>query len=390
MVGRRQLTGMRFSLTAEQQEFRLAVREFAAQHITPRAGELDRTGAYPADVFAELGERRYTGLTLSADHDGLGGGAIEYVLLIEELAAAMTPIAGALALHLDCAMVVEHHGSEALKQEILPAAARFETVLALGLTERSAGSDVRAMKTTAERDGDGWLLSGQKRWVTNFFEADYVLTYARTGDDGDGYTAFLVPAAKFEVETDWETLGGRITPSPAVSLSDVRVPAEHMIGTVGAGLDQRRDLPIGVNYPARGVGVARASLDDAITYAKRREQSGQPIASFQGIRWRLAEMAQRVDTARLLTWRMADLADRGHDIRYERSMAKVYATQAAVDNANDAFQIHGGIGYTTAANVERYIREARLLTVAGGPNEVHLDRVADALVADSGEHGAEG
>lgn len=380
---------MRFTLTDAQRELRDEVREYARTEIAPRAADLDRNENYPADILDELGDQRFTGLTLSAEYGGRGRGFVELALLIEELAAAMMPVASALALHLGVATVIERFGSERLKEEYLPAMARFETVGALGLSEKNAGSDKLAMETRAERAGghedDDWILNGHKRWVTNFFDADTVLTYAKTGPESDAphnISAFLIPTAEFAVETVWETLGARSVKSPKVSLSDVRVPAERLVGEEGEAYVERSMTNTGVNVPARAVGIARAALEDTVTHLSEREQFGQSIGDFQGVRWRVGEMATRTDTARLLTLRAADRADRGEDVSREASMAKIHATEAAVTNTNEALQLHGGIGYTAERDIERYLRDARLLTIAGGPNELHRNTLADAVFGD--------
>jgi alkylation response protein AidB-like acyl-CoA dehydrogenase len=380
---------MRFELTDAQHDLRDELREYARSEIAPRAAALDRNEEYPGGILADLGERRLTGLTLSAEYGGRGAGLVELVIAVEELAAAMMPVASALALHLGVATVIERFGSERLKEEYLPAMARFETVGALGLSEEDAGSDKLAMETRAERAGgnadDDWILNGHKRWVTNFFDADTVLTYAKTGPESDAphnVSAFLIPTAEFAVETVWDTLGARSVKSPKISLSDVRVPAERLVGEEGEAYVERSMTNTGVNVPARAVGIARAALEDTVTHLSEREQFGQPIGDFQGIRWRVGEMATRTDTARLLTLRAADRADRGEDATREASMAKIHATEAAVESTNEALQLHGGIGYTAERDIERYLRDARLLTIAGGPNELHRNTLADAVFGD--------
>ena len=375
---------MHFDLTAHQRELRDGVREFAESEIRPRAIELDQQEQYPADILAELGDRRLTGLTLPEEYGGRDEGLVELALVVEELAAALMPVASAMALHLGVATVVERFGSPAQKEEFLPAMATFDTVGALGLSEAGAGSNKLEMETTAERRGEEWVLDGHKQWVTNFLDADLVLTYAKTGPDRaapHNISAFLVPVDEFEVEEVWTTLGARSVKSPRVALSDVRVPDDRMIGDEGEAYVQRGEVHTGVNVPARGVGIARAALDDTVAYTNSREQYDQHVSDFQGVRWELAEMAQRVDAARLLTLRAADRADRGKDVTREFAMAKIHATQAAVDNANTAVQLHGGVGYTTEHHVERYLRDAKLLTLAGGPNEGHKDTLGEAVVS---------
>ncbi|PSP73463.1 acyl-CoA dehydrogenase [Halobacteriales archaeon QS_3_64_16] len=383
---------MSLDLTDEQREFRADVRAFANEEIAPVAGELDRNEQYPEEILAALGKERLTGITLSEGHGGLGKGHVELAILIEELSAELMPVASALALNLGVATVLERFGSEELRRKFLPGMARFETIGALGLSEGEAGSDKRAMVTTAEKQGEEWILDGHKQWVTNFLDADVVLTYARTGasgeesgregGDGGGISAFLVPADAFEVEEVWDTLGARSVKSPRVSLTDVRVPADRLVGTEGQALAERGRLDTGVNLPARGVGIARAALEDTVAYGSEREQFGQSIGDFQGVGWTIGEMATRVDTARLLTLRAAKCADREADTARELSMAKIHATEAAVANANDAMQIHGGIGYTTEHDIERYLRDARLLTIAGGPNELHRNTLAETVLSN--------
>ena len=382
---------MRFTLTDAQRELREDVREFVDSEVRPVARELDREGRYPAEILEELGERRYAGLTLPERYGGRGEGLVELALVVEELSAGLMSVASAMALHLGVATVVERFGTDDQRERFLPEMATFDTVGALGLSEEHAGSDKSRLETTAERAGDEWVLNGHKRWVTNYLDADLVLTYARTSPDDatpQEVTAFLVPTEAFEVETVWETLGANSAKSPKVTLSDVRVPDSRRVGEVGEALVERGTVKTGVNVPARGVGLARAALEDAVAYTSERRQHDRAIGDFQGVRWTAAEMATRVDTARLLTLRAADLADRGRDVTREMAMAKVHATQAAVDNANDAVQLHGGSGYTTERDVERYLRDARLLTIAGGPNEGHRDTLGAAVYDRYGGDGS--
>ncbi|WP_135304885.1 acyl-CoA dehydrogenase family protein [Haloarcula amylovorans] len=376
---------MKFQFTEEQRRLRDEVRQYAQDVIKPQAIELDQAEEYPTEILNELGNRGYAGITLPEEYGGLGEGMLELSIMTEELSAALMPVASALALHLGVAEAIQRFGTQEQRDTYLPSMATYDTVGVLGLSEENAGSDKSGLETTAEREGDEWVLSGHKQWLTNFLHADYVLTYAKTDPEQESphnITAFLVPTSEFDVEQVWNTLGARTVKSPKATLSDVRVPDQQRIGEVGEAYIQRNNLQTGVNVPARGVGIARAALDDTVAYTSQREQFDHPIGDFQGVKWKVGEMAQRVDTARLLTLRAADRADQGHDTTREFSMAKVVATQAAVDNANEAMQLHGGIGYTTETHVERYLRDARLLTIAGGPNEGHKDTVAEAVYAD--------
>lgn len=373
---------MRFTLTDDQRALREEARAFADDRIEPIAGDLDATASYPRGILADLGEKRWTGLTLDEQYGGLSRSYVELALVTEELSAALMPVASALNLHLGVAQLLERFGTDAQRDRFLPAMARFDTVAALGLSEDGAGSDKSGMVTTAEREDDGWVLSGHKRWVTNFREADLVLTYAKTGGEWPrNVTAFLVDADEFTLDHEWDTLGARPVPACRVTLGDVRVPDDRVVGAVGEGYLQRGEVANGVNVPARGVGIACAALEAVVDHVSTREQHGGPLAEKQGVRWAVEEMARRVDTARLATLRAADLADRGEDLSRAMPTAKITATEAAVDNANEAMQLLGGIGYTTERPVERYLRDAKLLTVAGGPNEGHWDAHADAVFA---------
>lgn len=299
---------MRFDLTDAQRALRDAVREFTTETIEPQARALDRDETSPSSIVDERGDRRLTGLTLPEAYGGRGGGLVEFVLLIEELSAGLMSVASTVGLHLGVATVIEHFGTDAQRAAFLPEMASFETVGALGVSEANAGSNKLQMETTADRDGNEWVLNGHKQWVTNFRGADYVLTYAKTGPEADtpyNITAFLVPTDAFTVETVWETLGANSVKSPRVSLSNVRVPDTRRIGDVGDGYVQRGAIHTGVNVPARGVGIARAALEETVAYTRTREQYDQHISDFQGVRWTVGKMAERVDTARLHTLRAA-------------------------------------------------------------------------------------
>lgn len=376
---------MRFQLTEDQRQLREEARSYAQEVIRPRAIELDRAEEHPTDILQELGERGYAGITLPEEYGGMGEGSVELSILVEELSAALMPVASALALHLSVAEIIQRFGTDEQRERYLSEMAAYDTVGVLGLSEENAGSNKLQMETTAEQEGDEWILNGHKQWLTNFLHGDYVLTYAKTGPEEESphnITAFLVPTEEFEVEEIWDTHGARTVKSPRATLSDVRVPDSQRIGAVGEGYVQRAELTTGINVPARGVGIARAALEDTVEYTGQREQGGETLSEHQGLRWEVGEMAQRVDSARLLVRRAAARADRGADTAREFSMAKVAATEAAVDNANTAMQLHGGIGYTTEKHVERYLRDAKLLTIAGGPNEGHKDTLVEAVYAE--------
>ena len=383
---------MDFALNEEQLEFKAHCRRFASEVIRPVAAKHDAEESTPWEVIRAAREHGLHGLEhlqrMGSDPDGMLG-----VIYSEEMHWGCAGIALAISGSSLAAAGLAASGTPEQIARWVPECFGVGDEIKLGayaVTEAQAGSDVKSMRTTARRDGDEWVLNGHKQWVTNFRNADVVLTYARTpgeADDADasGITVFLVPADAFEVDHVWDTLGARSVKSPRVTLSNVAVPDGAVVGEVGRALEQRGKVSTGVNVPARAVGIARAALEDTVAYTSGREQYGHPIGDFQGVEWTAGEMATRVETARLLTLRAADLADRGRDTTRTFAMAKVQATEAAVATANDAVQLHGGVGYTRDRDVERYLRDARLLTIAGGPNEGHKDTLGAATYADYGE-----
>jgi alkylation response protein AidB-like acyl-CoA dehydrogenase len=379
---------MRFELTAEQRDLRDAMATYAAEEIEPVAREMDRNAEYPAEILEELADQGIMGMTISPEYGGLGYDLVSYALAIEELSAALMAVPSAINVHVITATLLDEFGSDYLKERYLPEMVDYETVGAFGLTEPNAGSDNSGMETRAEKEGDEWVIDGQKRWITNSPRADVVSVLAKTGDPEDRYhniSAFLVPTDTegFEVGKKWETLGLNSLDSCDLHLDGVRVPEENLIGERDEGfMHVVQGLNVGrVNVAARCVGIARAAMEDSARYAKEREQFGQPIGDFQGIRWKIADMALRTDAARLLTLRAADVADRGIDNRgLEASMAKLHASEAAVENALEGIQIHGGNGYTKEYDVERYLRDAKLLTIGEGTSEVQRNIIADRVM----------
>jgi alkylation response protein AidB-like acyl-CoA dehydrogenase len=379
---------MRFELTAEQRDLRDAMATYAAEEIEPVAREMDRNAEYPAEILEELADQGIMGMTISPEYGGLGYDLVSYALAIEELSAALMAVPSAINVHVITATLLDEFGSDYLKERYLPEMVDYETVGAFGLTEPNAGSDNSGMETRAEKEGDEWVIDGQKRWITNSPRADVVSVLAKTGAPEDRYhniSAFLVPTDTegFEVGKKWETLGLNSLDSCDLHLDGVRVPEENLIGERDEGfMHVVQGLNVGrVNVAARCVGIARAAMEDSARYAKEREQFGQPIGDFQGIRWKIADMALRTDAARLLTLRAADVADRGIDNRgLEASMAKLHASEAAVENALEGIQIHGGNGYTKEYDVERYLRDAKLLTIGEGTSEVQRNIIADRVM----------
>lgn len=379
---------MRFELTDEQRQLKEVTREFAREEIEPVAQSLDRNEEYPGEILAMLADQGFMGMTIGQEYGGLGYGLVEYAVAIEELSAALMAVPSAINVHVITATLIETFGNDYLKDEYLRDMTTYDTVGAFGLTEPEAGSDNPAMQTRARKDGEEWVINGQKRWITNSPRADVISILAKTGPEDERYhniSAFLVPTSTdgFEIGKSWDTLGLQSLESCDLHLDDVRIPENHLIGEENEGfMHVVQGLNVGrVNVAARCVGIARAALEDSVEYAREREQFDQAIGDFQGIRWKIAEMALRTDAARLLTLRAADVADRGTEEKgLEASMAKLYASEAAVENALEGIQIHGGYGYTTDYSVERYLRDAKLLTIGEGTNEVQRNIIADRVM----------
>ena len=384
---------MRFQLTDEQRQIRTAIREFVEEEVNPVARELDQNHEYPGDLLGQLADQGIMGATLSEDYGGLDYGMVEYALIIEELSKGLMALGSAINVHVIAQTLIQKFGSDYLKETYLPEMATYETVGAFGLTEPNAGSDNAAMETRAERDQNEWVINGQKRWITNSPKADVVAVFAKTGPEEDRHhniSAFLVPtdADGFQVGKKWGTLGINSLDSCDLHFDNVRVPDKNLIGEENEGfMHVVQGLNVGrINVAARCSGMARAAVEDTVEYAKQREQFDQPIAEFQGIRWKISEMELRADIAHLLTMRAADLADRGAgDKGLEESIAKLYSSEAAVENAQEAIQIHGGNGYTTEYDVERYLRDSQLLTIGEGTNEIHRKIIADRVIGSQSE-----
>ena len=384
---------MQFELTKEQRQVRDSMRNYVQEEVEPVAHELDQNHEYPADILEELAEQGIMGMTVPEEYGGLGYGLVEYAFVIEETAKSLMAIGSVINVHVITETLIQKFGNNSLKETYLPEMVNFETVGAFGLTEPNAGSDNAAMATHAEKDGDEWVIDGQKRWITNSPNADVVSVFAKTGPEEDRYrniSAFLVPtdAEGFEIGKTWGTLGLNSLQSCDLHLDGVRIPEDHLIGEKDRGfMHVVEGLNVGrTNVAARCSGMARAAVEDAATYAKEREQFSQPIGDFQGIRWKIAEMEVKADISHLLTLRAADYADRGlGDQGREESIAKLYASEAAVQNAREAIQIHGGNGYTTEYDVERYLRDAQLLTIGEGTNEIHRKIIADRVLGTAAE-----
>ncbi|MFP5309735.1 MAG: acyl-CoA dehydrogenase family protein [Actinomycetes bacterium] len=372
---------MDLDLTEEQEAFRASVVEFAKEHVEPGVLERDRAGAWDWDVWKKVAEFGLAGLPVPEAYGGSGADVLTTGLALEALAyggrdAGLNLSLGA-HLTIGC-MPIALHGTEEQKQRWLPRLASGDTVGAFAITEPEAGSDTAGMKTRADRHGDAWVLNGTKTFITNGSLADVVTVVARTDPDapaGQAFSAFLVEKGTpgFTVSKELKKLGNRTSPTVELSLVDVEVPAEAMLGQEGTALwavgfecfDWERCCMI-----ASAVGGMHRDLDECVRYAREREAFGKPIGRFGAIQHKLAQMRIRLENARNLQRRAAWLKDHGREHQMEASMAKAYIGEAAVESALDAVQIHGGWGYVDEFHVERSLRDAKLAGIGGGTTEI--------------------
>jgi len=374
-------------LSEEQQLLRKTVRDFAETEIGPHSREWDEAQAFPRDVFAKLAALGLMGVCWPEEHGGAGLSTLDWALVMEELARVDAGVALSLTAHHSLASAhIFLAGDEEQKSLFLAPLARGEKVGCWGLTEPGSGSDAGGMRTTAVRDGDGWVLNGSKSFITNGGVADLAVVLAVTDREkgSRGISAFVIErgAPGFRSGKKEDKLGCRASDTSELILEDCRLPAGRLLGGEGRGfIDTLKILDRGrVGIAAFSVGIAQASIEAAIRYAGEREQFGHPLANFQAIQFKIADMATQVDAARLLTWRAAALADVGKTLTTEASMAKLFAGEMAVQVALEAVQIHGGYGYLKDYPVERYLRDAKLGTIGEGTSEVQRMVIARQLL----------
>jgi len=383
---------MDLELTQDQMSIRDMVRDLARNEIKPHGVEWDREQRFPNELFATLGELGLLGVLVPEELGGAGLGYIEYVLILEEIGAADGGVGLGVAAHNSlCTNHLFLFGSDELKRRYLPKLAAGEWIGAWGLTEAEAGSDAGGTRTTAVRDGDEWVLNGSKNFITHATVGSAAVVMARTSAEGahHGISAFFVPFDRPGIGPGKkeDKLGMRCSDTSSLILEDCRVPADHLLGGEGDGFIQAMKVLDGgrISIAALSLGIARGALDATVEYASVRQQFGKPIASFQLTRAKLADMATDVEAARLLTMRAAALKDAGRTVTLESSMAKVYASEAAVRVGEEAVQIHGGYGYTTDYPVERAWRDAKLCTIGEGTSEIQRMVIAREILKSAGE-----
>ena len=376
-----------FRLPEEHEELRQAVRSLAEDKIAPRAAEIDATGEFPRDVYDALVASGFHAVHIPEEYGGEGGDALAVCLVIEEVArvcasSSLIPAGSKLGT-----MPLMVAGDEDLLRRYLPPVASGDAMFAYCLSERESGSDSAAMKTRAVRDGDDWVLTGQKSWITGAGVAKYYTVLAKTDPDAGakGISAFVVHIDDEGVSfgAPERKLGIHGSPTREVMFDRVRLPGDRIIGEPGTGfrtamttLDHTR-----ITIGAQAVGIAQGALDAAVEYAKEREQFGRPIAAFQGIQFMLADMAMKVEAARSLVYRAAAKSERGEsDLTFFGAAAKAYASDVAMEVTIDAVQVFGGNGYTQDYPVERYMRDAKITQIYEGTNQIQRIVMARQLL----------
>ena len=365
------------------------VRRWVDEQVIPNADALEHAGEFPARIHRDMCEMGVFGITFPAEHGGLGLSFETYSAVIEEIARGWMGLAGIINTNVIDGWIIDAHGTDEQKARFLPGLASGELQGCFTITEPNAGSDAQAIRTTASRDGDDYVLNGNKLFVTNGDRGDVYLAMTKTDPDANprhrGISAFLVEKGTpgFSVARTIDKLGYKGPETAELFLEDARVPAANLLGgEEGRGFQQMiSGLEIGrINVAARATGVAQAAFDHAIVYAQQRETMGKPIAQHQAVQLKLAEMATKIRAARLLTRDAARKKDSGQRSDLDVGMAKLFATEVALECTLESMRVHGGIGYTKELPVERYYRDAPLMAVAEGTNEIQRIVIARRLL----------
>ncbi len=386
---------MDFELTDEQRLLRQTLRAFVDEQIRPVAQEMEASGDYPDEIVAGLAGLGLFGLTIPEEYGGLGADMVSLAIVFEEISRGWMGVAGILGSHTLSCWMISRFGTDEQKSRYLPELSSGTRRTGIALTEPGAGSDLQGIQTSARRDGDFWVISGRKTWITNARHADPLPVLVKTNPAARpahaGMSVFLVDAGTpgFEVVRDLPKLGYRGPETCELVLDDVRVPASALLGTEGRGLQQVLGaLEKGrINVAARAVGVAQEAYDQALRYAGQREAFGEKISGFQAVQLKLADMAMKLQAARLMTYWAAAQADAGKRTDLETGMAKVYSSEVALQCAIDAMQVHGGYGYSKEFIVERLYRDAPLMVIGEGTNDILRTVIARALISGRGAVG---
>ncbi len=377
---------MDFSLNEEQKMLRTMVRDFAAREVEPAAARIDDTEVVPDGLVSQMAELGLFGLTIPEEYGGSGKGKTEFCIAIEELCRASAAVAAIFRISLSLAIhPVIAFGSIEHKKKYLPAHADGQRLACFGLTEAGAGSDPAAIQTTARRRDDGYVLNGNKLFISLGAEADIAVVFATVDKEKGhrGVTAFIVEkgTAGFSVGKHERKMGLHGISAVELIFEDCFVPTENRLGEEGAGFKIAMDAlnASRTTVAAEAVGISQAAYDASLKYARERQQFGRPIAKFQAIQWMLADMATQIEAARLMTYWAASMEDEGKPYIKEAAMAKLFASEVSRMVTNNALQIHGGYGYTKDYPVERYLRDARLTEIYEGTSEIMRLTIAKNL-----------
>jgi len=380
-----------FELSTQQAEFRSLIRDFARRSIAPVSRDWELSGRYPTEIVDEMKKMGLFGILVPEEYGGTAIDAVSYAIVFEEISKAWMGIAGILGTHSLATRMLARHGTPEQRRRWLPTLATGERRSGIALTEPGAGSDLQGISTVARRDGDVYVVNGVKTWITNARHADPLPVLVKTDPSAEprhrGMSILLIEAGTpgFNVGRDLDKLGYRGPESAEVFFTDCPVPAANLLGGgEGHGLQQALSaLEFGrVNIAGRAVGVAQASLDRALDYARQRHAFGRPIADFQAIQLKLADMATEVQAARLLTWWAAAALDAGRRADLETGMAKLFASEICIKASLEAMRIHGGYGYSTEYEVERFYRDAPLMAIGEGTNDILRTVIARQLTRD--------
>lgn len=382
---------MDIELDEAQQEVRRTVRAFTDREIRPVAREMEQSGTYPTEIVEKMKQMGLFGLTVPPEHGGLGADTVTLAVVFEELSRGWMGIAGMIGSHGMACRLIARHGTEDQKARHLPELATGARRSGLALTEPDAGSDLQGIRMRAVRDGDEYVVSGTKTWITNARHADPLPVLVKTDPDATpasrGMSMLLVAADTpgVTVTRDLGKLGYKGPETCEVVFEDARVPHRDLLGGVeGHGMSQAiSGLQTGrVNIAARAVGVAHRALEEALGYSGQRHAFGRPIGEFQAVQLKLADMATKVQAARQLTWWAAARLDRGDDAATESAMAKLFASEVALEASLESMRIHGGYGYSTELEVERLYRDAPLMAIGEGTNDILRTVIAKGLRRD--------
>ena len=382
---------MTIQLTQDQKDFQEAIRAFVDKEIIPVARDMEHSGEYPTAIVEHMKEMGLFGMTIPEEFGGLGVDMTTFSIVFEELSRGWMGVAGVLGSHSMACFIISKHGTPEQKAKYLPELATGARRSGLGLTEPGAGTDLQGITTTATLDGDHYIVRGSKTWITNARHADPLPVLVKTDPKADprhkGMSVLLIDAGTpgFTIGKDIPKMGYKGPESCEVILDEVRVPVENLLGGVeGRGMQQVLSaLETGrLNIAARSVGIAARAYEEAVSYAKSRMAFGKSISEFQAIQLKIADMATDLQAARLLTYWAASEADQGKRVDLQTAQAKVFASEVAIQNSLRAMQVHGGYGYSTEYEIERLYRDAPLMSIGEGTNDIMRMVIAKQIFAD--------